>query len=73
LRFAAAYGFRNIQNVIRNIKRGKCEYDYVEIMACPGGCLNGGGQVKPKDMNMNPKDLFEVLEMRMYDMSCRQL
>jgi iron only hydrogenase large subunit-like protein len=49
LRFAAAYGFRNIQNIIRNIKRGKCEYDYVEIMACPGGCLNGGGQIKPKD------------------------
>ena len=43
LRFSAAYGFRNIQNVIRNIKRGKCEYEYVEIMACPGGCLNGGG------------------------------
>lgn len=43
LRFSAAYGFRNIQNIIRNIKRGKCEYDYVEIMACPGGCLNGGG------------------------------
>jgi iron only hydrogenase large subunit-like protein len=49
LRFAAAYGFRNIQNIIRNIKRGKCEYEYVEIMACPGGCLNGGGQIKPKD------------------------
>jgi iron only hydrogenase large subunit-like protein len=49
LRFAAAYGFRNIQNIIRNIKRGKCDYDYVEIMACPGGCLNGGGQIKAKE------------------------
>ena len=55
LRFSAAYGFRNIQNVIRNIKRGKCEYDYVEIMACPGGCLNGGGQIKPKDFGMDSK------------------
>ncbi len=55
LRFAAAYGFRNIQNIIRNIKRGKCEYEYVEIMACPGGCLNGGGQIKPKDFGgMDP-------------------
>jgi iron only hydrogenase large subunit-like protein len=43
LRFASAYGFRNIQNIIRNIKRGKCEYEYIEVMACPGGCLNGGG------------------------------
>lgn len=45
--FASAYGFRNIQHIIRQLKRGKCKYDYVEIMACPSGCLNGGGQVRP--------------------------
>ncbi len=28
------------------MKRGKCTYDYVEVMACPSGCLNGGGQIK---------------------------
>lgn len=51
LKFAQAYGFRNIQNVVRKIKthstisgRG---YDFVEIMACPSGCLNGGGQLSP--------------------------
>ena len=31
------------------MKRGKCEYDFVEIMACPSGCLNGGGQLKVVD------------------------
>ena len=46
LRFAAAYGFRNIQTLVRKIKRRACEYDYVEVMACPSGCLNGGGQIK---------------------------
>lgn len=46
LRFAAAYGFRNIQTLVRKIKRKGCEYDYVEVMACPSGCLNGGGQIK---------------------------
>ena len=46
LRFAAAYGFRNIQTLVRKIKRQNCEYDYVEVMACPSGCLNGGGQIK---------------------------
>jgi iron only hydrogenase large subunit-like protein len=44
LNCAAVYGFRNIQSVIRQLKRGKCPYDFVEVMACPGGCLNGGGQ-----------------------------
>ncbi|KAL3144424.1 hypothetical protein ABBQ32_004170 [Trebouxia sp. C0010 RCD-2024] len=46
LRFAAAYGFRNIQTLVRKIKRRACEYDYVEVMACPSGCVNGGGQIK---------------------------
>eukprot|EP00958_Prasinococcus_capsulatus_P007233 scaffold673_cov410-Prasinococcus_capsulatus_cf.AAC.7 len=28
---------------------GKCEYHFVEVMACPSGCLNGGGQLKPPE------------------------
>ena len=51
LKFAQAYGFRNIQNVMRKIKQGKCDYDFVELMACPSGCLNGGGQIKLKEIN----------------------
>eukprot|EP00982_Pelagococcus_subviridis_P015819 31430-Pelagococcus_subviridis.AAC.7 len=51
LRFAAAYGFRNIQNIVRKCKAGSVAtgdaYDFVEIMACPSGCLNGGGQLPP--------------------------
>jgi iron only hydrogenase large subunit-like protein len=47
LSFACAHGFRNIQNIVRKVKSGKCSYDYVELMACPSGCLNGGGQVRP--------------------------
>ena len=37
LRFAAVYGFRNIQTLVRKIKMNRCEYDYVEVMACPSG------------------------------------
>ena len=47
LRFAQAYGFRNIQNIVRQIKRQKCSFQFVEVMACPSGCNNGGGQIKP--------------------------
>ncbi|NWI93988.1 NARFL factor, partial [Pitta sordida] len=46
LQFALAYGFRNIQNLVQKLKRGKSPYHYVEVMACPSGCLNGGGQIK---------------------------
>lgn len=45
LRFGTAYGFRSLQSVLRKVRRGECEYDYIELMACPGGCNNGGGQV----------------------------
>lgn len=50
LRFAAAYGFRNIQNLVQKLKRGRCPYHYVEVMACPAGCLNGGGQLQVPDV-----------------------
>ncbi|KAJ3275916.1 hypothetical protein HDV01_006783 [Terramyces sp. JEL0728] len=50
LRFAYAYGFRNIQNLVRKVKtkskRTTTKYDFVEVMACPSGCINGGGQLK---------------------------
>ena len=46
IKFAAVYGFRNIQNLVQKMKRRKCTYDFVEVMACPSACLNGGGQVK---------------------------
>ncbi|BBN09827.1 cytosolic iron-sulfur assembly component 3 [Marchantia polymorpha subsp. ruderalis] len=61
LRFALAYGFRNIQTVVRKIKTGKFEYDFVEVMACPAGCLNGGGQIKPKK-EQSAKELIQNLE-----------
>uniref|UniRef100_A0ACD5WDI0 Uncharacterized protein n=2 Tax=Avena sativa TaxID=4498 RepID=A0ACD5WDI0_AVESA len=61
LKFALCYGFRNLQNFVRKIKMGKCEYHYIEVMACPSGCLNGGGQIKPVK-GQSPKDLIQQLE-----------
>lgn len=65
LHFAAAYGFRNIQNLVQKLKRGRCPYHYVEVMACPAGCLNGGGQLKAPDMP--GKELLQQVE-RLYSM-----
>jgi iron only hydrogenase large subunit-like protein len=61
LKFALCYGFRNLQNIIRKIKMGKCEYHFIEVMACPSGCLNGGGQIKPAK-GQSAKDLIQLLE-----------
>lgn len=40
LRFAIANGFRNIQNLVQKLKRGKSAYHFVEVMACPSGEWN---------------------------------
>ncbi|XP_010001848.1 PREDICTED: cytosolic Fe-S cluster assembly factor NARFL [Chaetura pelagica] len=67
LQFALAYGFRNIQNLVQKLKRGKCPYHYVEVMACPSGCLNGGGQIKAegeasKDQLQQVERLYESVQ-----------
>lgn len=61
LKFALCYGFQNLQNIVRKVKTRKCDYQFVEVMACPSGCLNGGGQIKPKP-GQSPKELIKSLE-----------
>ena len=39
-----AHGLANAQIIMEEIKSGKADYQFVEIMACPGGCIMGGGQ-----------------------------
>jgi len=44
IRVAVASGLGNTRRLMEAIDRGDVEYDFVEIMACPGGCAGGGGQ-----------------------------
>jgi NADP-reducing hydrogenase subunit HndD len=44
VKVAVAHGLANAQKIMEEIKSGKAEYQFVEIMACPGGCVMGGGQ-----------------------------
>lgn len=41
---AVASGLANAKKVLEMVKSGEKKYDFIEIMACPGGCVNGGGQ-----------------------------
>ena len=59
---AQAYGFRNIQNLVQKMKRKRCDYDFVEVMACPGGCLNGGAQCRPEEGKETSKEMVAKLE-----------
>lgn len=59
LHFAFAYGFRSIQNLVQKLRRKNCRYQYVEVMACPSGCLNGGGQIKASNSATESKDALK--------------
>jgi len=44
VKVAVAHGLKNAQKILEEINRGEADYQFVEIMACPGGCVMGGGQ-----------------------------
>lgn len=41
---AVAHGLGNARELLEKIKSGEKKYDFIEVMACPGGCVTGGGQ-----------------------------
>lgn len=44
VKIAVANGLANAKALLEKIKAGKCDYHFIEIMCCPGGCIGGGGQ-----------------------------
>ena len=44
VRVAAVSGLSNVRALMEAIDHGRADYDFVEVMACPGGCAGGGGQ-----------------------------
>jgi len=51
LKAAVAHGLGNARKLLDKIKAGEADYHFVEIMACPGGCVNGGGQpIQPSEV-----------------------
>ena len=52
LRIAAVSGLGNTRNLLKAIERGEKHYEFVEVMACPGGCVGGGGQPQHDGVEM---------------------
>ncbi len=44
IKIAVASGLKNADNLVQRIKSGEAHYDFIEVMACPGGCISGAGQ-----------------------------
>jgi NADP-reducing hydrogenase subunit HndD len=64
---AVASGTGNAKKLLNGIKSGEYKADFIEIMACPGGCVNGGGQpIQPASVR-NSVDLRAVRAKILYD------
>ena len=44
VKIAVASGLANAKEILTKVRNGEADYHFIEIMACPGGCVNGGGQ-----------------------------
>ncbi len=53
VKVAVAHGLGNARKLLDEIRAGKSSYHFIEIMACPGGCVGGGGQPISFDMALN--------------------
>jgi len=66
LRVAIASGMKNAKVLLDQIRDGKSPYAFIEIMGCPGGCINGGGQpyVKPMFLPNEDDDILETYRQK---------
>ena len=62
VRCAVVSGLGNARKLIERLKEGKVRYDFVEVMACPGGCVGGGGQ----PISVDDEELYGVRGERLY-------
>jgi NADH-quinone oxidoreductase subunit G/[NiFe] hydrogenase diaphorase moiety small subunit/NADP-reducing hydrogenase subunit HndD len=62
LKCAVAHGLVNAHLIMNQIKTGTSPYHFVEVMACPGGCIGGGGQPIPTDETIRKKRAQAIYE-----------
>ncbi len=62
LRCAIAHGLTNAKKLMQSVKDGKANYHFIEIMACPGGCLGGGGQPIPTSQKIRDQRTKAIYE-----------
>ncbi len=49
LKIAVVHGLANVEKVLQDVRESRCDYQFIEVMACPGGCIDGGGTIRAKN------------------------
>ncbi|NCC72566.1 MAG: 2Fe-2S iron-sulfur cluster binding domain-containing protein [Sphingobacteriia bacterium] len=76
LGFAAVNGLGNLHELIKQIKAGRNDLQFIEVMACPGSCVNGGGQPighSREVVKARTKTLYDIDEKESIKVSYRNL
>jgi iron only hydrogenase large subunit-like protein len=73
LNIAVSNGLNNAKHLLDKVARGEKEYHLIEIMACPGGCVGGGGQPYPPDgMHVLDPELTRLRAKALYRIDAGQ-
>ncbi len=67
VRVAVASGLANARELLNKVKSGEAHYHFIEIMGCPGGCVNGGGQPQQPGWVRNTVDIRGLRAKVLYD------
>ena len=67
VKVAVASGLSNAKELLEKVKSGEANYHFIEIMGCPGGCVNGGGQPQQPGRVRNTVDIRALRAKVLYD------
>lgn len=68
VKVAVASGLGNARELLNKVKNGEADYQFIEIMGCPGGCVNGGGQPQQPASVRNFTDIRALRAKVLYDL-----
>ncbi len=68
VKVAVASGLGNARKLLNMVKNGEADYHFIEIMGCPGGCVNGGGQPQQPGHVRNTTDIRGLRAKVLYDL-----
>ncbi len=60
---AVAHSLGNARKILDRVKEGDSKYHFIEIMACPGGCIGGGGQPIPTDLDIRMRRIEAIYQV----------
>ena len=67
VKVAVVSGLKNANELLAKIRSGEADYHFIEIMCCPGGCVNGGGQPQVHANVRNFTDVKAARAKALYD------